>query len=67
MTLHGLRATAVIRLRRAGLEIGQIGDIVGMGLPMIERYCRFNDRKASGKAALIKLEDHPKKLSRNTR
>jgi integrase len=59
VTLHGLRATAVIRLRRAGLEIGQIGDIVGMSLPMIERYCRFADRKASGKAALIKLEREP--------
>ena len=56
VTLHGLRATAVIRLRRAGLEVGQIGDIVGMSLAMIERYCRFADRKASGKAALIKLE-----------
>jgi integrase len=56
LTLHGLRATAVIRLRRAGLEVGQIGDIVGLSLPMIERYCRFADRKASGTAALIKLE-----------
>ena len=46
----------MIRLRRAGLEVGQIGDIVGMSLAMIERYCRFADRKASGKAALIKLE-----------
>ena len=56
VTLHGLRATAVIELRRAGLSIGQIGDIVGMSLAMIERYCRFADKKASGKAALIKLE-----------
>ena len=62
VTLHGLRATAVIRLRRAGLEIGQIGDIVGMSLPMIERYCRFADRKASGKAALIKLENHRRSM-----
>jgi len=55
VTLHGLRCTAVIRLRRAGLSTGQIGDIVGMSLPMIERYCRFADRKASGKAALLTL------------
>ncbi|MGQ3211619.1 tyrosine-type recombinase/integrase [Shinella sp.] len=55
VTLHGLRCTAVIRLRRAGLEIGQIGDIVGMSLATIERYCRFADRKQSGKAALATL------------
>lgn len=55
VTLHGLRCTAVIRLRRAGLEIGQIGDIVGMSLATIERYCRFADKKASGKAALATL------------
>jgi hypothetical protein len=60
-TLHGLRATAVIRLRQAGLEIPQISDIVGMSLQTIERYCRFADKKASGKAALISLTEHRKK------
>jgi integrase len=54
-TLHGLRATAVIRLRQHGLSTGQIGDVIGMSLPMIERYCRFADKKASGKAALFSL------------
>jgi integrase len=54
-TLHGLRATAVIRLRRQGLSTAQIQDIVGMSMAMIERYSRFADRKASGKAALIHL------------
>ena len=58
VTLHGLRCTAVIRLRRAGLSVGQIGDIVGMSLGTITRYCRFADRKSGGKAALIKLDDH---------
>lgn len=57
-TLHGLRCTAVVRLRRAGLSTGQIGDIVGMSLSMIERYCRFADRKISGQAALIRLAEH---------
>ena len=55
VTLHGLRCTAVIRLRRASLSVGQIGDIVGMSMATIERYCRFVDRKASGKAALNAL------------
>lgn len=56
VTLHGLRCTAVIRLRRSGLSTGQIGDIVGMSLATIERYCRFADRKTSGKAALLTLQ-----------
>lgn len=50
-TLHGLRSTAVIRLRREGLTPTQIDDIIGMSLAMIQRYCRFADRKMSGQAA----------------
>lgn len=60
VTLHGLRATAVVRLRREGLSAPQIGDITGMSLQMIERYCRFADKKASGKAALISLAERAK-------
>ena len=55
VTLHGLRATAVVRLRTAGLSIGQMSDIVGMSMATIERYCRFLDRKASAKAGLQTL------------
>ena len=55
VTLHGLRATAVVRLRRAGLSTAQIQDVIGMSMAMIERYSRFADRKASGKAAVIHL------------
>lgn len=67
VTLHGLRCTAVIRLRRAGLSTGQIGDIVGMSLPMIERYCRFADRKTSGQAALLTLKRTPGEQDCKTR
>ncbi|MDO9417976.1 tyrosine-type recombinase/integrase [Pararhizobium sp.] len=63
VTLHGLRCNAVIRLRRAGLEIGQIGDIVAMSLPTIVRYCRFADKKVSGKAALATLKNNEKILA----
>jgi hypothetical protein len=63
-TLHGLRATAVIRLRQHGLSSGQIGDIIGMSLSMIERYCRFADKKASGRAALISLTRERSKAKR---
>lgn len=57
VTLHGLRCTAVIKLRSHGLSTGQIGDITGMSLQTIERYCRFADRKSGGKAALISLSE----------
>lgn len=60
VTLHGLRCTAVVRLRRQGLSTGQIGDITGMSLQTIERYCRFADKKANGKAALISLAEQAK-------
>jgi hypothetical protein len=29
-----------------------------MSLQTVTRYCRFADRKAGGKEALIKLEEH---------
>lgn len=60
-TMHGLRATAVVRLRREGLTTTQIQDIVGMSLPMIVRYCRFADKKTSGQAVLHKLRTMEKK------
>jgi integrase len=56
-TLHGLRSTAVVRQRRAGLSTAQIQDIIGMSMAMIERYSRFADRKASGQAAVVMLAE----------
>jgi len=67
VTLHGLRCNAVIRLRRAGLSVGQIGDIVGMSLATIERYCRFADRKTSGQAALVQLTGKTPKSKKQER
>ena len=57
VTLHGVRCTAVINLRQAGLSVAQISDIVGMSLGTIQRYCRFADRKESGTAALVILNE----------
>jgi integrase len=56
LTLHGLRATAMINLRRAGLSFAQIGDIVGMGAKMVEHYCRNADMRSNSRAALTHLE-----------
>jgi integrase len=55
VTLHGLRCTAAIRWRDAGLEVPQISYIMGMSMATIEKYCRYADRKASGKAVLLRL------------
>ncbi len=66
VTLHGMRCTAVIRLRHAGLSVPQISDIVGMSLQTVTRYCRFADRKTGGKEALIKLEEHRASKARRT-
>lgn len=59
-TLHGLRSTRVIELRRAGLSTSQIQDQVGMSMAMIERYCRFADKKANGKASVVHLAERRK-------
>jgi integrase len=54
---HGLRANAAIRLRQEGFSILQIGDMIGMTAPTVERYCRFADRKAGGQAVLLALKE----------
>ena len=59
-TFHGLRATRVIELRRLGCTTLQIQDQVGMSLRTIERYCRFADKKANGKAAVLSLQERRK-------
>jgi integrase len=55
VTFHGLRGTRVVELRQRGATSTQIQDQVGMSLNMIERYCRFADKKANGKASVIAL------------
>jgi integrase len=55
-TLHGLRATAVVRLRRAGANAQQIADMVGISVPMVERYCRFATQKDNALAAVHYLD-----------
>lgn len=56
LVLHGLRATAVVRLRRAGATTPQIVDMVGLSAPMVERYSRFADQKQSALAAVLHLD-----------
>lgn len=56
LVLHGLRAFAVIRLRRLGARATQISDMIGMSVPMVERYCRGADQKVSATAAVLYLD-----------
>jgi integrase len=57
-TLHGLRTTRVIELRRMGFAYWQIGDQVGMSEKQVERYCRFADRESESEATVIALAEH---------
>lgn len=56
LVLHGLRGTACVRLRRAGATAEQIADMVGMSVPMVERYCRFSVQRENAVAAVVHLE-----------
>lgn len=47
---HGLRATRVVELRRAGMTELEIEDMVGMSASMVKRYTQ-NDNKADAAAA----------------
>lgn len=42
LVMHGLRGTAVVRLRRAGVPVALICDMVGMSPQMVARYSRFS-------------------------
>ena len=38
----------MIRLRGAGYSALHIADMVGISVEIVEHYCRYADRKASG-------------------
>ena len=56
MVLHGLRATACVRLKRAGANELQISDMVGLSVQMVKRYCRFSVQKENAMAAVHHLD-----------
>jgi integrase len=56
LVLHGLRGTAVVRLRRAGATTSQICDMVGMSPMMVKRYSRFSDQRENALAAVHILD-----------
>ena len=56
IVLHGLRGFAVVRLRRAGANTGQISDMVGMSEQMVKRYSRFSRQRENALAAVHYLD-----------
>jgi integrase len=62
LVLHGLRATAVVRLRRAGATTLQIKDMVGMSEQMVNRYCRKSLQRENAIAAVHYLDRRSTKV-----
>jgi integrase len=56
LVLHGLRATACVRLSRAGATTRQIADWIGMSEKMVARYCRFSEQRENALAAVVHLD-----------
>ncbi len=52
LVLHGLRGHCCVRLSRAGLTDHEIGDIVGMSIPMVGRYTRLSIQRDNALAAI---------------
>ena len=56
LVLHGLRATACVRLNHAGANELQISDMIGMSLEMVKRYLRFSVQTENALAAVGHLD-----------
>jgi hypothetical protein len=56
VVLHALRGFAVVRLRRAGANTGQIADMVGMSEQMVKSYSRFSRQRENALAAVRYLD-----------
>lgn len=56
LTLHGLRATACVRLLLAGANTRQISDMVGMSEQTVKGYTRFAEQKRSAIAGVHHMD-----------
>ena len=56
LVLHGLRATAVVRARKAGATVLEIASMIGMSEPMVARYSRLADKTELSLAAVVRLD-----------
>ena len=55
LVMHGLRATACVRLSRSGASTRQIADMVGMSEDIVGRYCRLSSQRENASAAIVHL------------
>lgn len=58
ITPHGLRKSAVVKLREAGVSAEDIGLLVGMSLPMVNHYSQGWDKAQRTQQAMQKWEQH---------
>jgi hypothetical protein len=56
LVLHGLRATAVVRARRAGATVLEIASMFGMPEPTVARYSRLADQRNMALGAVCHLD-----------
>ena len=56
LVIHGLRATAVVRARRAGATVLEIASMFGMTEPTVARYSRLADQRDMAMAAVYRLD-----------
>jgi integrase len=56
LSFHGLRCTAVIRLRRAGVERPLICDAIGMSAQTVDHYCRLSEQRDNALAAMSRID-----------
>jgi len=54
--IHGLRGTAVVRLRRSGATESQIAAMIGMSVDTVQIYCRKSDQRENAMAAVVHLD-----------
>lgn len=66
LVLHGLRATAIVRLRKAGASVMNICDMVGLSEPMVARYSRLADKTERALAAVHFMERTPREQPKQT-
>lgn len=57
LVLHGLRAAAVVRMRREGFTEMEISNLIGMSEPMVHRYSRLANRKKMNLASIERIEN----------
>jgi len=66
LVLHGLRATAVVRARRAGATVLEIASMYGMTEPTVSRYSRLADQRDMALGAVHHLNRTAKEQTKQT-